>query len=626
MPFETSITSDYLPAHAPLPMIEQPVSRPALGARWHDPRSLAWRRAGLFTATLALTGAAFMAPFDLFAGDGFTLVETAGLVLFGPLFVSIACWFCSALVGFYLLASQRHDYAAVEDLPAPSAGRRTALLAVIRNEQASAVYARLRAMDQALRARGASSAFDFFVLSDTNDPSIAAQEAVLAAQAQNGGGSAFYYRRRRDNRGRKAGNVADWVRNFGGAYDYMVVLDADSLMSAELLVGLTGWMDSRPDLGLIQTVPHAVHGESLFARHIQFGIRLYGRVACAGLAWWMGREGLYWGHNAMVRTRAFAESAGLPRLPGEAPFGGDVLSHDVVESFFMRRDGWGVILAPRLEGSYEEAPPTLMDNAARDARWCQGNFQHLSLLRAEGLHWLHRVQIGMAMMVYAAAPLWLAFLAVGVILRVQQGLPEPGAPWFEGGAERLLTLHWSIVMTVVMLFGPKLMGAALVAMNPAERRLFGGARKLTIGVAAEIVMSAVLAPLHMLSSCRAVAHTLFGFDNGWRPQRRRADGATPWGEAWRTYGWQSGAGLVLLFIAAPYSDLVIWMAPILIGLLFAAPLAALTASAQVGLWAREAGLFLTPEEVAPPPLLRGALAEAGALESPAGAQTAPTYA
>jgi membrane glycosyltransferase len=621
VPFDTVAPTDHLPAETPLAMIEQPVSRAASGPRWRDPQDLHLRRIGLLAATVVLTFVAFMAPFELFAGDGFTAVETAGLVLFGPLFVSIACWFCSALVGFFLLASGRHNYATVADLPTPRLARRTALLAVIRNEHAAAVYARLRAMDQALRAKGASAGFDFFVLSDTSDPAIAAQEEALAAAARNGPGSAFYYRRRRDNRGRKAGNVAEWVRRFGAGYEYMVVLDADSLMSADLLVGLTGWMESRPDLGLIQTVPSTVHGQSLFARHLQFGIRLYGRIACAGLAWWIGREGLYWGHNALVRTRAFAESAGLPTLPGPPPFGGDVLSHDVVESFFMRRAGWGVILAPLLEGSYEESPPTLMDNAVRDRRWCQGNLQHLALMRAGGLHWLSRLQIGMGAMVYLSAPLWLAFLAVGVLLRIQQGLPEEGEPWFSGGIERVFELHWSIVMTAVMLFGPKLMGAILVLMNPGERAAFGGTRRLLTGLGAEVVMSAVLAPLHMLSSCRAVFETFAGRDRGWRAQRRSA-AVTPWAEAWRDYGWQSVAGVVLLAIAAPYSDLVIWMAPILLGLILAAPIAAFTGSPKVGALARSAGIFVTPEEFAPPPLLHGATVDEGAVLTPESAPAA----
>ncbi len=583
------------------------------------------RRTGLFAASVALAIAAFMAPFDLFAGDGFSPVEIAGLVLFGPLFIGISCWFCSSLVGFFLLATGRDDAPALQDLPPPMAGRRTALLAVVRNENVAAVYARLRAMDQALRARGAVAAFDFFVLSDTNDSAIAAQEAIHAAQVDSATACAFYYRRRTSNERRKAGNVADWVRRFGGAYDYMVVLDADSLMSADLLVGLTGWMDVRPDLGVIQTVPSAIRGESLFARHIQFGMRLYGRIATAGIAWWTGRESLHWGHNAIIRTRAFAEAAGLPRLPGEAPFGGDVLSHDVVEGWLMRRAGWGVIMAHGLEGSYEETPPTLMDNAARDARWCQGNLQHLALLNAQGLHWINRLQIVMAAMVYISAPLWFAFLSVGMMLRLEQGLPEMGEPWFSGGAERLLTLHWSIVLTAVMLFGPKLMGAIVILMRPHERRAFGGGKRLIVGLFAELLMSALLAPLHMLSSCRAVVETFMGRDGGWRAQRRRV-GETPWAEAWRTYGWQTGLGVTLLLIAAPYSDLVIWMSPILLGLVLAAPIAALTGSTELGAFARRMGLFTTPDEFVPPPLLRHVAGEDFAPEASAGPEAAPTYA
>lgn len=616
---------DCLPADAPLAMPDQPVSMRPAPTRWRPPENLAWRRAVLFGATLALTAAAFMTPYDLFARDGFTPVEIAGLVLFAPLFVCISLWFCNAAVGFVLLATGQSETPALRDLPAPAAGTRTALLATIRNEDVAAVYARLRSMDAALRARGAAGAFDVFVLSDTSDPAVAAREASFARQAEGTTACAFYYRRRALNTRRKAGNVADWVRRFGAAYDYMVVLDADSLMSAELLVGLAGWMDARPDLGLIQTLPSAVRGESLLARHAQFGMRLYGRVAAAGMAWWSDRESLHWGHNAMIRTRAFAEAAGLPRLPGAAPFGGDVLSHDVVEGWLLRRAGWGVITAHGLDGSFEEAPPSLMDSAARDARWCQGNLQHLALLDARGLHWINRVQIAMAAMVYLSAPLWAAFLSIGVILRLQQGAPEPGAGWFSGGAGHPPSLHWSIVLTAAMLFGPKLMGAILIAAVPEERRRFGGGARLAASVAAELAMSALLAPLQMLSSCQAVAHTLTGHDGGWRPQRRQA-GETPWGEAWRTYGWQCGVGLALLAVVAPYPDLAIWMAPVLLGLLAAAPLAALTASAEIGVHARRLGLFQTPEEYAPPPLLGGVGVEDVAGEAPVDTETAATFA
>ncbi|HRE45978.1 MAG TPA: glucans biosynthesis glucosyltransferase MdoH, partial [Terricaulis sp.] len=340
-------------------------------------------------------------------------------------------------------------------------------------------------------------------------------------------------------------------------------------------------------------------GETLFARNLQFGIRLYGQVATAGIAWWTGDESLYWGHNAIVRVRAFAEAASLPALPGAAPFGGDILSHDVVEGWFMRRAGWGVAMAPMLAGSYEECPPTLLDEAARDRRWCQGNLQHLGLFATRGLHWLARVQILMAAMVYVAGPLWFAFLAAGIALRVQQGLPEAGEPWFGGSVEQVFELHWSIVLTIVMLFGPKLMGAALILFNPRELRAFGGAGALSAGMAAEFLMSALLAPVRMLIACRAVFEVVCGVDTGWRAQRRSASGAT-WAETWRAYRTPTLLGIALLAIAAPFSDLVIWTAPILFGLVFSTPIAMLASSAKAGALAQRAGIFVTPEEIAPP--------------------------
>jgi membrane glycosyltransferase len=595
LPYDYDATPSVLPPQAPLAMPTQLVSTMAAPARREGDSSLLLRRIVLFACALALTGAAWWAPYELFAGDGLNAVEIAGLLLFGPLFVGIALWFTSALAGFLTLVFRAEEFLCVETTPRPALLQRTALLVPIRNENAAAVYARLKLMDRALMEAGASDSFDFFVLSDSSSDFTAYQEAEEAARASASCASHFYYRRRSSNEGRKAGNIAHWVRSFGAAYEFMIVLDADSVMSADLLIALNAIMQARPDLGALQTAPRGIGGETLFARHLQFGIRLYGRVAAAGLAWWTGNESLYWGHNAILRTRAFAGCAGLPRLAGAPPFGGDILSHDVVEGWFMRRAGWGVAMAPLLEGSYEECPPSLCDEATRDRRWCQGNLQHLSLLRAHGLHWLSKVQIVLAAMVYAAGPLWLAFISVGVSLRVAQGAPEPGEPWFGGRAEQIFELHWSIVLTVIMLFGPKLMGALLIMRDARERSAFGGARGLLLGLAAEFVMSAVLAPQRMLFACRAVFETLAGVDTGWNAQRRGL-ASTTWADAWSGYQWHTFVGLAALAIAAPYSDLVIWMGPILFGLVFSAPLSMLTSSVAVGAATRRLGLFLTPEE------------------------------
>ena len=106
------------------------------------------------------------------------------------------------------------------------------------------------------------------------------------------------------------------MTRFGGAYPQFLILDADSLMTGETLVRLAGAMERHPDVGLIQTLPIITGATTLFARVQQFAGRVYGPLIAHGIAWWHGAEGNYWGHNAMIRTRAFAEQAGLAGTAG----------------------------------------------------------------------------------------------------------------------------------------------------------------------------------------------------------------------------------------------------------------------------------------------------------------------
>ena len=101
----------------------------------------------------------------------------------------------------------------------------------------------------------------------------------------------LYYRRRRRNVSRKAGNIADFVTHWGGHYPHMVVLDADSLMTGEAIVGLAAAMEADPDAGIIQSLPLIVNRNTMFARLQQFAARIAGPVIAAGLSAWMGRSG-----------------------------------------------------------------------------------------------------------------------------------------------------------------------------------------------------------------------------------------------------------------------------------------------------------------------------------------------
>src|SRR5690606_39026581 len=167
---------------------------------------------------------------------------------------------------------------------------------------------------------------------------------------------------------------------------------------------------------LIQTVPSLVNAQTLMARSQQFAMRAYGQIFGTGLAWWSGGAGNFWGHNAIIRVAAFAAHAGLPELPGKGPLGGHILSHDFVEAALLRRAGWRVEIAPEIEGSYEESPPTLDDLVARDRRWAQGNLQHLKLIGARGLDPASRAHIFSGVMGYASALLWFSLILVSATL------------------------------------------------------------------------------------------------------------------------------------------------------------------------------------------------------------------
>lgn len=589
---------EHLPAGAPLAMPRQPlINGGVLSTRTPgtSPADITRRRTILFAATLLLTALASFEPVRMYAKDGFLPLEIIGLTLFEVLITAISCWFCSAAIGLTLLLTRgdRDELSFAAVAPRPTV--RTALLMPLYNEDAQASFGRLAQIERSLSRLKASQAFDIFVLSDSTDERAAASEWAAFQIFRLQSNCRVYYRRRRENTERKVGNLSDWVRRFGAAYSHMIVLDADSTMSGETILHLVDAMERHPGVGLIQTTPAIVEGKTLFARASQFGVRLYGRVASAGLAWWSGSEASYWGHNAIVRVRAFADCCGLPSLPGRKPFGGHILSHDVVEAGLLRRGGWGVHVTPTLSGSFEETPPSLLEFMKRERRWCQGNLQHVALLRAPGLHWMSRFQLIVGLMAYLASPIWLLSLATGLFIQIQNK-PDWGSWWYFLHPE-FNPMLWASLLTTFMLLGPKLMGVALALSRPAERRAFGGARTLLKGVAAEMALSALTAPIYMIGNTRAVFEILLGKDAGWVSQNRDADGLSL-AEARAGFRNEFFAGMFFLVSLAMRPDLLLWIWPIFVPMLFAGRIAAWTSSRAAGDKARAKGLLLTPEEIA----------------------------
>ncbi|WP_050405103.1 glucans biosynthesis glucosyltransferase MdoH [Bradyrhizobium embrapense] len=597
----------FLPQEKPLAMaaadLGQPpcaVSRPvSVGA------GMLMRRAFVLLLTVALTGAGAYEMYMVVQVGGVTIMEWMVLVLFVALLAWIAFSFASALAGFVVLLRRKGNSLPIrDDGPLPQLASRTAVLLPTYNENPHQLMARLHAIYESIEATGQGDSFDWFVLSDTRDPDIwiAEEQAFLALNDACGGGR-LYYRHRADNTARKSGNIGEWIRRFGGAYQFMIVLDADSLMSGDTMVRMVHAMESNPQAALLQTLPVIVNARSLFSRLQQFAGRLYGPMVAAGVAWWHGSEGNYWGHNAIIRIQAFAEQAGLPELSGRKPFGGHILSHDFVEAALMRRAGWGIYMAPVLSGSFEEVPPSLLDFAARDRRWCQGNLQHLAVLTTRRLHWISRLHFVTGIGSYITAPMWLAFLLLGILISLQARFIRP--EYFPKGfslfpnwpAQDPVLAAWVFGLTMALLIVPKLLGFILLLTRRDVRRQFGGGFRALTGVTAEVLVSAMIAPVMMVFQSIAVVEILLGRDAGWQTQRRD-DGEVERRELYRKYGVPTACGVAMAASAWAVSlPLLLWMSPVIVGLLFAIPIGAWTAKPAMR------ALFVTPEESEPPRVL-----------------------
>ena len=370
-------------------------------------------------------------------------------------------------------------------------------------------------------------------------------------------------------------------------------------------------MEAHPGVGLIQTLPIITGGTTLFARMQQFAGRVYGPVIAHGIAWWHGSESNYWGHNALIRTIAFAEQAGLPELRGRKPFGGHIMSHDFIEAALMRRGGWAIHMMPGLEGSYEESPPSLMDLAVRDRRWCQGNLQHLAVLPARGLNWVSRMHLLTGIGSYLTAPLWLLFLLSGVLIALQARFIPPD--YFPTAGKALfpqwpvidpVRAMWVFIGTMGLLLVPKLLGIITIMLRRDLRRGCGGILGLIASLVLETLIAGLMAPVVMLTQSIDVVAILLGRDAGWHAQRRD-DGGIPLRDVIRLYRRHTILGVLLgigAWAVSPY--LALWMLPVVLGLALAVPMASLTGRRSMGVALRRIGLLRIPEEGQPPDVLR----------------------
>lgn len=569
------------------------------------------RRLVLFSSVLAMTALAAWTMHDVLRSDGITGLETTIVALFTINFLWIALSFATAVVGLTLRIfsldpiTLRRFRGRV--LPARLSSR-TVIVVPVYNEDPTSVFARVRAVYESLRDLGHAEAFDIFILSDTRDPDIWIQEELAWGDLRRALKlkGRIFYRRRELNTEKKSGNLMDFCEKWGAAYDHMVVFDADSTMTGATLVTLAALMEANPNVGLIQAPPVPTGQRTVFARILQFISSVHGPTMTAGLCFWQMGSGNYWGHNAIVRMDAFVQNCGLPILSGKPPLGGPILSHDFVEAALLRRAGWKVWLVPDLDGSWEELPSNIADFAVRDRRWCQGNLQHVRVMFAEKLRPLSRLHLFMGVMAFVSSPLWFLLLVASTLTALEAaqrthrfftGSPALFPTWPVDRAGDMLLL---LSVTLGMLILPKFLSVFLLMARSSTARLYGGRLRLLVSALIELVFSALLAPAMMLLHSRFVATNLLGRSVGWDPQNRDATGIPLMSAIWM-FRWHVLIGIVWGGAAYWFNPgFFWWMTPVVAGMVLVPVLASLTSRLDVGEAAMRAGLFVTPEEAAPP--------------------------
>lgn len=550
-------------------------------------------------------------------------LEYGQIGLYGLLSGWVVTGFVTAMMGFYVSVRGDKHSLSVKQVAghAMNPEARTAIIMPICNEDVATVFAGLRATCESVATTGHAKQFDVFVLSDsydagTADAERAAWEDLRAALAQNHANNPnqpqveVYYRLRTRRTHRKAGNVADFCRRWGKDYRYMVVLDADSVMSGDCLSSMVKLMEANPTAGIIQTATQAIGHVTMHARAQQFASRVTGRLFTLGMQFWQLGESHYWGHNAIIRVEPFMEHCALAPIEGTGGMSGGIMSHDFVEAALMRRAGFHVWLCADLVGSYEQQPPDLLAELQRDRRWCQGNLQNARLMAEPGIHPVHRAMFVTGTMAYVSAPLWLAFLTLGTAL------------WLSGSS---LIANFNVlpmelvglwVWTLCLLFLPRVLGIAAVLMR-GEQRQYGGLWGLAKSSVLESALAIVQAPVRMLAHSLFVVVALTGIKLDWKSPPREAN-AVPWNIA---ISQLAPMTIVIAALAVGIAMIdpsaLVWLMPVGLPLLLAIPLTVLTSQIGLGTSLRDRGWLLIPEESRSPAVLRRAWMHAVRLARPA---------
>jgi membrane glycosyltransferase len=532
-----------------------------------------------------------------------TVLYVTLMILLGVTLPWMVVGFWNALIGLLLCQLSTEPTATVlpremdisDTEPLTSS---TAILLCIRNETPERIERNLETMLTGLAQPGIGEHFHLYILSDTNDRIIAAQEQSCFEAMQQRWSSriAITYRCRTDNTGYKAGNIKDFCKRWGAQHDFALTLDVDSFMTSGSMLRLVRMMQASPHLGILQGLVVGLPSTSAFTRLFQYGMRLSMRSYTMGSAWWQYDCGPYWGHNAVIRLAPFIEHCEMPILPTRDGSTRHILSHDQVEAVLMRRAGFEVRVFPQEDESWEENPPTLIEYIRRDLRWCEGNLQYVHLLRLPGLLFMSRYQLCVAIFMFLGSPAWVVLLTLGI---ASASLSADASQLMDGSFGVTL-----MIATLTMWYLPKIAGAADVISRPEERKRFGGGLRFATGFTLEMIFSVLMTPITWLNHTMFMTGLLFGKKAGWGAQARD-DHSIPLSTAMKQFWPHTLLGLAgIIGLGLSHPDLLPYSFFALGGLVLSIPIAVLTSLPGFGAALIQHKLLSLPEEIAPPEALK----------------------
>jgi membrane glycosyltransferase len=519
------------------------------------------------------------------------LLRLTILLPFSILLMWLELGFFTALIGFWVLnIKQTHPSVNNESPIILPTKQTTAILLPIYNEDTAYVYAGLKSIYQSLELEGFAEHFEFYILSDSDDAKSLLKEGAAwtkLCDELNAKGR-IHYRHRKHRVKKKSGNVMDFCRRWGYRHPYMIVLDADSLMSGKTLGQMVSMMEKNPNVGLIQAPLYSTGINSIFGRSQQFVNRLYGPVFFAGLHYWWQGESQYWGHNVIIRTLAFMQHCDLPKLNDTGSLGGEILSHDFVEAALLNRAGWETWVAYELDDSFERPPPTLTDALKRDRRWCQGNLQHWHIIWSRNIPHLQRFLLLGGIMSYVSSIIWFFWLVVLSFTAIfyQQTILIPNNQ----------ETQFILVATLTLLFLYKLFGVVQLFKHK-QMRAFGGIYNLSKGIIGETLLSILIAPIRMFYYSRFVLEVLTGKRVNWTTQQR-AGHELDWKNTFIEYRWVTISGALWTCLLLYFNPMTfLWMSPVLFGLMLSTPVAVITSKTTTS------KVFSTPDDESPSEIL-----------------------